>query len=487
MLPTSNLLDRKLSTYIVSPHGVTTAGNSNTFVVSKNMHVFCITFRRQTFFQDPNPGGHDHFRGIRNICFNYIDKKYSINQVIDKIIPDSFLTDAAKSAFAYYPPGSTIRNLTLSRDWNNITNIDGVFKIGDKYPIGIIKPNRIGQIDPSSGLPFHPHRDRVADDALSVDTPADAAITQAVKRWDLDNPANIHPLNNFPRKWLKINNLKSVFEIVSENGDREEEKIILVLSCAGATPGPPAYSTNERMITAQNLLEGNFRSDANPDKLCAVLFQNPNFKEDICYLLENNIRFNERLHIGIEKPIHYFNPEEDPLRFLYRSRKSFNSLLTQIPGRMGGVRPKYLIIKDHKISYCTRDEVLHIELPFIIIKIPDGYKKFLYSRDIEFVQFFQSFGDTGDQSLTAPIGMLQVPHIFANPMNIRVILEEPAQAVAAPVAGAPAPVAAAPVPEQAVPVVGPQPPAPSTTHLQLISEYHKKYLKYKQKYLQLKN
>jgi len=469
MFPTSNLLDRKLSTYIVSPHGVTTAGDSNTFVVSKNMHVFCMTFRRQTFFQDPTPGGHDHFRGIRNVCYNYIDKKYSINQVIDKIIPDTFLTADAKSAFAYYPPGSTIRNLKLSRDWNNFTNIDGVFKIGDKYPIGVIKPNRIGQIDSSSGLPFYPPRDRVPDDKLSVDsTPANAAITQAVKRWDLDNPANIHPLNNFPRKWLKFNNLKSVFDIITENGDKEEEKIILVLSCAEAIPGPPEYSTNERMITAQNLLDGNFRSDANPDKLCAVLFQNPNFKEDICYLLENNIRFNERLHIGIEKPIHYFNPEED-LKFLYRSRKSFNSLLTQIPGRMGGVLPKYLIIKDNQINYCTRDEVLQIELPFIIIKVPDGYKKFLYSRDIDFVQFSQSFGDAGDQSLTAPVGFLQVPHIFANPTNIGRILEEAAAEQAAPAGATPAGA------------------APAATHSQLINEYYTKYLKYKQKYLQLKN
>lgn len=470
MFPTSNLLDRKLSTYIVSPHGITTAGHSNTFVISKNMHVFCITFRRQTFFHDPTPGGHDHFRGIRNICYNYDDKKYSINQVIDKIIPDSFLTDAAKSAFAYYPPGSTIRNLRLSRDWNNVTNIDGVFKIGDKYPIGIIKPNRIGQIDPSSGLPFNPHRDRVPDDILSIDsTPANAAITQAVKKWDLDNPSNVNPLNEFPRKWLEFNNLKSTFKIIAENGDREEEKIILVLSCAEATRGPPEYSTNERMITAQNLLESNFRSDANPDKLCAVLFQNPNFKEDICYLLENNIRFNEKLHIGIEMPIHQFNPEEDE-KFLYRSRKSFNSLLTQIPGRIGGVRPKYLIIKDNKINYCTRDEVLYTELPFIIIKIPDGYKKFLYSRDIDFVQFSQSFGDAGDQSLTAPVGFLQVPHIFANPTNIGRILEEAAPIGASPVGASP--VGAAPA---------------AATHSQLINEYYTKYLKYKQKYLQLKN
>jgi len=466
MFPTSNLLDRKLSTYIVSPHGVTSIGPNNTFVVSKNMHVFCITFRQQTFFLDPNAGGHDHFRGIRNICYNYIEKKYSINQVIDKIMPESFLRNSARSAFAYYPPGSTIRNLKLSRDWNNVFNIDGVFKIGDKYPIGVIKPNRIGQIDPNSGLPFHPHRDRVPDDTLSVDsTPEHAAITQAIKRWDLDNPQSSNI--DFPRKWLEFNNLKSAFKIIAENEDKEEEKIILVLSCAEATPGPPAYSTNERMITAQNLLESNFRSDANPDKLCAVLFQNPNFKEDICYLLENNIRFNERLHIGIEMPIHQFNPEED-LKFLYRSRKSFNSLLTQIPGRREG-RPKYLIIKDNKINYCTRNEVLQIKFPFIIIKVPDGYKKFLYSRDIDFVQFSQSFGDAGDQSLTAPIGFLQVPHIFANPLNIDKILEEPVaeQVVAPAAAGAAA--------------------AATATHSQFINEYYAKYLKYKQKYLQLKN
>jgi len=469
MYPVDSLLDRKLSSYIVTPHGDTTVGDANTFTVGKNLHVFCMAFRRKTYFTDPLRRG-DHFNGIKDILYLYKDSKYSINQIIDKIMSESYLTEDAKSGFAYYPPGSTIRNLKLTRDYNRISNVDGVFKIGTPQMLGVIKPNRIGEIDKITGCPIIPLAARARPDIDPTDNSgsgAEMAIKVAVKRWDLDNPDPAFSLEKFPRKWLQYNNLQSAFNIVNQDGERdEEEKIILVLSCAGATPGPPEYSNNEKMFTAQNLLESTFRSDANPDKLCAVLFKNPNYKKDICYLLENNLRFNERLHFGIEKPLPILNPE-DTNRYLYRSKVAFNKLLTKVPGRIGGAKSEYIVIKDNDINYCTKDGLKAITFPFTLIKIPDGYNKFLFSREINFIQFFKSFPEESkaerEATLAAvgteeivPIGMLQVPHIVANPACIAEIMAEH-------------PVAAGPV-----------------GHIQLLNEYSKKYLKYKQKYIVLK-
>jgi len=472
MYPVNSLLDRKLSSYIVTPHGNTTVGDANTFTVGKNLHVFCMAFRRKTYFTDPVAGRSDYFKGIRDILYSYKDSKYSINQIIDKIMPESYLTEDAKSGFAYYPPGSAIRNLKLTRDFNRIDNVDGVFKIGTPQMLGVIKPNRIGEIDKITGCPIIPLTARVRPDIDPTDNSGsgdEMAIKVAVKKWDLDNPDPAFNLEKFPRKWLQYNDLQSAFNIVNQNGERdEEEKIILILSCAGATPGPPEYSNNEKMFTAQNLLESTFRSDANPDKLCAVLFQNPNYKEDINYLLENNLRFNERLHFGIEQPLPILNPETHIYRYLFRSKASFNKLLIKIPSRIDGAKSKFIVIKDNNIDYCTKDELKIKIFPFTLIKIPDGYNKFLLSREINFIQFFKNFSEEskaqrdatlaaiGTESIIpmlAPVGMLQVPHIVANPACIAEIVGK----------------AAGPV-----------------GHIQLLNEYSKKYLKYKQKYIVLK-
>jgi hypothetical protein len=75
--PQPNLLDKKLSLYMISPHGGASPGDRNSLVVPKNIHVFAQSYRENTYYQprlgyeDANP----RFSGIRYVWKEKTDKK----------------------------------------------------------------------------------------------------------------------------------------------------------------------------------------------------------------------------------------------------------------------------------------------------------------------------------------------------------------------------------------------------------------------------
>jgi len=378
-----DLLNKKLSLYMISPHGGASPGDRNSLVVPKNIHVFAQSYRKDTYYNsrigydDANP----RFSGIRYIWKEKIDKKYSINDLLTNIMHDTGMVDDSYYDYAYYPPGCSIRNLTLSRDSSSY-NIDGIFKIGDQKPCALLK------IMPGAdGLP--------EDD-----------FTHKRKIYDYGQP-NYDPTIPI----LDTNDTTSAIRLIKDHGDTDEEKIVLILACA-SEPGRrrPTPFAGEGDIQKGNLKNTIYHSKADPTRLNKIdLNRDHSHLAKIKYILENNILYNDRLHINIDVPI-----ECDPivagiLCFKFRSRKSFNSLLRKIKPFLvinpedEPKLPTHLLIKDGNIKQIDEAMLATEVLPYTLIKIPKGFNKFLFSPTFNMIQFFKSYENDNDPLTIAPI------------------------------------------------------------------------------------
>jgi hypothetical protein len=110
-----DLLDKKLSTYIITPHGTTMPGDENTSTIPDNIHVFAQGVRADTMYASHPAYEVDkpRFSGIRFLWKESVDNKYSINQIIDNKMKETMMDDGSYNRYAYFPPGSKIRNLRL--------------------------------------------------------------------------------------------------------------------------------------------------------------------------------------------------------------------------------------------------------------------------------------------------------------------------------------------------------------------------------------
>jgi hypothetical protein len=257
----------------------------------------------------------------------------------------------------------------------------------------------------------------------------------------------------------------NAIDFINKHGDQNEEKLIIVLACAGNAPGAAALAVGENGYTAK---ESELTNSDSSSYYCAmpnndirlIRFSEANFRNRIARILSNNLIFNNRLHLTIDQTI-------GPNLYMYRSTQSFNSLLTKVTHQC-----TYLIINNTKypeddMRLCNTSydiiqtddmQILAANRNKTIIKIPAGYKFFLFSPVLQMVQFYNNF------SSGAPLGA-------------------PPGAALGPAPG-PAPGSgAAPAPA----------PGPAQMPLDVISNlisndnYYDKYLKYKNKYINIKN
>jgi hypothetical protein len=370
----TTLLDYKLSTYIITPHGVTKRGDSNTTTVPKNCHIFAMGVHEDTYFSNPiGDPVEDYFQGIRNLWKTTLEKKHSINQVIDNLILSTGLrNDAEKNIynkFAYYPPGCLIRNLRLVRDRGAYPgNIDGIFKLGDQIPCALIT------------------------------------------KGPLDNPKEYDsPEYN---KLYRFGETKDAFKFIKTHEDEYEQKIIIVLACAGEAPEEPlkGFAAGEGKLI-DNINRTIYDSIIKQSEIKFIKFF-PNLevrKREINYILEHNLAFNQKLHISIDIPIRCIPKKEGKaigeLCFKFRSKRSFNMLLTPIKkiktimktrgGEVieGLITPTYFLIKDKKIYTIVASNITDFELPYTLIKIPKDFESYLYSPTYDMVQFFNNYKD----------------------------------------------------------------------------------------------
>ena len=382
-VPQPDLLNKKLSLYMISPHGGASPGDRNSLVVPNNIHVFAQSYRKDTYYT-PHPTydvAQSRFSGIRYIWKEKTDKKYSINDLLINIMRDTGMVDDSYYDYAYYPPGCSIRNLTLSRDSSSY-NIDGIFKIGDQKPCALLK------IMPGvAGLP--------ADD-----------FTYKSKIYDVGQP-NYDPTIPI----LDINDTTNAIGFIKKHGDIDEEKIILILACA-SEPGRkrPTPFAGEGDIQKGNLKNTIYHSKADPTKLNKIdLNRDYSHLAKINYILENNVLYNDRLHINIDIPIDCDPIVAGILCFKFRSRKSFNSLLRKIKSFESPLNPEerllptHLLIKDGNIKQINESMLATEVLPYTLIKIPYGFNKFLFSPTYNMIQFFKSYENDNDPLTIAPI------------------------------------------------------------------------------------
>ena len=83
-----DLLERKLSTYILVAHGTTTPGDNNTYTIPKNMHLMVQSERVATSFspRDDYECSKPIFSGIRYLWQKAKDDKFSITDLIVYLI-----------------------------------------------------------------------------------------------------------------------------------------------------------------------------------------------------------------------------------------------------------------------------------------------------------------------------------------------------------------------------------------------------------------
>lgn len=453
-----DLLDIKLSTYMITPHGATMPGDANTTTIPDNMHVFAQGVRKDTYYK--SRVGYEvaqpRFSGIRYLWKEAQHNKYSINDLIDTQMKLSGLDDPSYNRYAYFPPGSKIRNLRLTRDIEAY-NIDGVFKLGEKKPCALLRQDPIYFAGPKS---YDPAQAGEPGKPAIPGIPARAGVP-AIPGFPAVPPIPASPAqaNNTGQPYLVDNQTKTAITFIANHGNKDEQKIVLILSCAsdhreaGQSYG---LSAGEGELQAGTIQNTAYDSTAKEDKITKVPFlPQANLKSNIKYILEHNILYNNILHIGIDRPIPCV-----PLRaggelcFRFRSKKAFNSLLNRTnkvrnpspnPEDPEYIEPEYLLIRDGNIEGILERDIATKVIPYTLVKIPTGFNRYLYSPNYNMIQFFKAYNpDTG---------AIMVPP------------ENPFTPVVAPVV-LPGPVGAPGI---------------------LGGSYYDKYLKYKNKYLTIKN
>lgn len=427
----ANLLDTPMTVYLISPHGKTAPppNDTNTFTVPKNMHIIGQGFRRDTwFYHRPEPQyAHEQlFSGIRHVWQNNVNPKYSLNEVIDRLLPDTYIGTQhggrSLDDLAYYPPGCNIRNLELSRDPHRF-NIDGIFKIGTRQPSALyrINPAPLGVY-------------QAPDNYTNLPKKYDPAYVGADK-------VVIPGIN-----YIERNDLNSCIQFIKRNESEFEQIVVLVLACASEQGyALPVYSANEGTITPNNRHNTVYTCNSDDSKITKIFFNSPNFRQSINYILQNNLLINEALHHLIARPIAEGVP-------IYRSKMAFNSLVRRINNPT-----TYLILRNNLITQ-VNDAQLAIEIasgvPFRSIKVPKNYNRYLFTPSTSDIQFLCAF----NPDIHEPDRPIPLPEKYEGVIEIT---------------NYPLP-AAAQVGE-------------ALMNENLYGGYYKKYLKYKSKYLQLKN
>jgi hypothetical protein len=374
----ATLLDKKLSTYIITPHGMTQRGDDNTTTVPSNCHIFAMGVHEMTYFANPNGFPvDDSFQGIRNLWQLTDESKHSINDVLDTLIPSTGITPDARSKFAYYPPGCLIRNLRLERDRGVYTdNIDGIFKLGAKRPCALI------------GRGSH-------------DYP---------KAYDFGRPLYTGS--------FEFNQTKDAYNFIKKHENKNEQKIIIVLACAGEDElGYNGLATGEGKLVENSIDRSIYDSTIKPSEIKFIKFSD-DLKKKINFILEHNLAYNEKSHIGIDIPIRCI-PKKDgsainELCFKFRSKRAFNTLLTRIEpiiyskeGTNGKITPTHLVIKDGIIIPTIKSDIVKYDteytLPYTLVKIPKDFNSYLYSPTYNMIQFFNNYTDKDiDTPFTTP-------------------------------------------------------------------------------------
>jgi hypothetical protein len=435
----ANLLDTPMTVYLISPHGKTAPppNDTNTFTVPKNMHIIGQGFRRDTWFYhrpEPQYAHQKSFSGIRHVWQNNVNPKYSMNEIIDRILPDTYIGTQyggrTLDDLAYYPPGCNIRNLQLSRDYNSY-NIDGIFKIGTRQPA-----------------------------ALYNIMPAPAGVYQAPDNYS-NLPKKYDPAYVGADKivvpglgYIARNDLNSCIQFIKTNESEFEQIVVLVLACASEHGYIlPVYSEHEGTIVPGNRHNTIYTSNSDNDRITKVFFNNPHFRAEINYMFQNNIFINEALHPIISAPL------ANGLA-LYRSKMAFNSLVRRINNPT-----TYLILRNNLITQ-VNDAGLAAEIasgiPFRSFKVPKNYNRYFFTPSNGIIQFFCAF----NPDIHEPGRPIPFPEKYDGVIEIT---NYPLPA------GVPAPDAA------------PAPVGEALVNNDMYGGYYKKYLKYKSKYLQLKN
>ena len=432
----ANLLDTPMTVYLITPHGKTAPppNDTNTFTVPKNIHIIGQGFRRDTwFYHRPEPEYADEqlFSGIRHVWKTNVNPKYSMTDVIDRILPDSYIGTEyggrTLDDLAYYPPGCNIRNLQLTRDSNSY-NIDGVFKIGTRQPSVLynVIPAPHGIVQSASNYTNKPKKyDPVYVGADKVDVPG--------------------------LGYLPNNDLNSCIQFIKRNESEFEQIVVLVLACASEQGyALPVYSEHEGRIVPNNRHTTVYTSNSDNDRINKVFFNNRHFRREINYIFQNNILINEALHPLIARPL------ADGTS-LYRSKLAFNSLVRRIANPT-----TYLILRNNSITQVNEDQFID-EIatgnPFRSIKVPKNYNRYLFTPSTGDIQFFCAFNPDNHE----PARPIPLPEKYDGAIEITNY----------------------PLPPAAVPAAAPVGDALMNDNI--YGGYYKKYLKYKSKYLQLKN
>ena len=459
-IPTDlSLLDRPLRLYIIFAHGqaVYQGTQPKSIQVKKNMHIIGQTRRNLTYLHT--------FQSVTNFWKTANKSHYSINEVYNILTP--ILTANTLNDFGYFPSGVHIRNLNLSRDYPDPrVHPMGVFQIGVKRPIAILKydptdmrrPNNI-LTDYDIGQPLN-----LRNEILELKSNVAGGAGASGAAGAAGAAATI----------ADSNTMYNAIDFIDRHGDQNEEKLIVVLACAGNAPGAAALAVGENGYTAKESELTNSNGSpyfcAMPDNdIRLIRFNEANFRNRIARILSNNLIFNNRLHLTIDQPI-------GPNLYMYRSTQSFNSLLTKITHQC-----TYLIINnikypgdDMRLCNTSYDIIQTDDMQTLaanrnktIIKIPAGYKFFLFSPVLQMIQFYNNF--SGNQKpgalLGAPPGATLAPAPEAAPGAA----QDPGAG------GVPASLITAQMPIDVI------------SNLISNDNYYDKYLKYKNKYLNIKN
>ena len=193
-----------------------------------------------------------------------------------------------------------------------------------------------------------------------------------------------------------------------------------------------------------------------PDKeIRRIRFDEPDYLDKIAKILTNNIKLNNTLHLKLIKPLDKINPSDLPT-YIYRSNDSFNSLLTRLDPKMN-----YIYINRYNTDITFNKE--YLDMPnYLVIKIPKGFSRIVYTHSYKLIQFFNPFPQEAELGppIDTPVILSDTPHL---------------------------PVVPATPPLPVVPDTNPPKKLYSqVVGAKLLVDYYKKYLKYKNKYIQLK-
>lgn len=395
------LFNNKMPLYLFTAHGVVTSKNDqtkgNTVEIPKNFHIFGQGHRRvMSFSRGPDFEGvsfYDQaFNTIRYLWKKSKSLEYSFNDLFSSILPSlrinsvdetkkdaygSWLTIPGFTDVAYFPPGCIMRNLQFSRDKRNI-EVEGIFRIGNSTPLTV----------------------------LSFDQSKDVGRLSTDYSYKNKLPHDVDP--KIPK--LKRNDLSECIQFIKKLHPNNEQIMILILACAveegyvsNVKYPKPDFSTWEGTIQPEHFHNKIYSSLADNSKITKIFLENKGtnlYKNNIHYILENNILYNETLHHNIHLPINSLNPKH----YKFRSYEAFNSLLRHIvpnPTNITSSHNEYVKTHIHingnitnPITFNEYSNLIIQNKPFNAVRIPLNYKRYLYTPSTQTIEFFNPYPNT---------------------------------------------------------------------------------------------